>query len=260
VTVVVGFVGTDGAVMASDTEGTEADQTRRDVEKIWRSGTLLFGYSGTSSVQQPLRLAIEQAVRTPPEHPSRWEIRASLCAATAPVLQSAYDNFVPRLPPGNVPIPLVGTLLAIGHDEAGFWLLEVDRFNSGSFYTDPGFHAIGSGSAAAQVARGLLGHYEPLGRGVRELRLIAYRTVATCISVLGGALGVGGDIVMWEAAEGQPFAKLPPLEVEVIEDGVAKWTTIERESLDRVFADEEAAEAEDVPLPEPLDAEPEAAP
>jgi 20S proteasome alpha/beta subunit len=41
VTVVVAFVGNDGAVMASDTERTESVHTRMDVEKIWTVGGLL---------------------------------------------------------------------------------------------------------------------------------------------------------------------------------------------------------------------------
>jgi 20S proteasome alpha/beta subunit len=52
-TVVVGFVGPDGAVMASDSEATESGHTRYDVEKIWACGALIMGYTGTTSVKQP---------------------------------------------------------------------------------------------------------------------------------------------------------------------------------------------------------------
>jgi hypothetical protein len=34
-TVVVGFVGTDGAVMASDSQASEYDKTKYDIEKLW---------------------------------------------------------------------------------------------------------------------------------------------------------------------------------------------------------------------------------
>lgn len=250
-TVVVAFVGSDGAVMASDSEGTEADQTRRDVEKLWTSdGRMVFGYTGNSVVSQPLRLALEQALAGLGPGARRWDVRAGLCAAARPVVQSAYDNFVPRVPPGQVPQQLAGTLVAIGRDDDGFWLLEIDQHNGGTWYTDPGFHAVGSGSVAAQMANGLLAHYQPLGRSVPHLRLIAYRAVSACIDVLGGRYGVGGYVRMWQASGANEFAPLNDAELDLVEHGVEQWRTIESESLDRVVLEE--AEAPGPEMPEPL--------
>jgi hypothetical protein len=254
VTVVVGFIGPDGAVMASDSEGQEADRTRRDVEKIWRCGSLLCGYTGQSSVQQPLRVALEDRVTAAEAGGplNKWLMRAQVAEACGPVLQSAYANHVPRPARDEVPQALRGALLVIGRDNDGFWLLEIDERNGPSWYSDPGpgFHAVGSGSTAAQVARGLLEHYEPGDRDVAHLRLLAYRTVATCITVLGGAYGVGGEVRIWHAEGDAEFTQLDAGEMERVKNGVEQWTTIEAESLDRVVLEEAAPEVEGEEMPE----------
>lgn len=134
-----------------------------------------------------------------------------------------------------------------------YWLLEVDQNNQGTFYTDQGFHAIGSGSVAAQVALALMAAYEPLGRSTAHLRLVAYRTAMTCINALGGGYGVGGDVHLWESDGGADFRELDPAEIESVKDGVDKWTTIERESLDRVTAEHATVDDEQVELPPQLD-------
>ena len=72
----------------------------------------------------------------------------------------------------------------MGWDENGYWLLEIDEHNSGSSYTDRGFHAIGSGSPAAQVAIGLLQNYNPQRLSPEQLQMLAYRTIGVSISVL----------------------------------------------------------------------------
>ena len=61
VTVVVAFVGTDGAVMASDSEATESGHTRYDVDKIWLCRGLLCGYTGNTAVRDRLARAMTEA-------------------------------------------------------------------------------------------------------------------------------------------------------------------------------------------------------
>ena len=90
----------------------------------------------------------------------------------------------------------------IGRDADGYWLLELDANNNATFYTDAGFHTVGSGSAAAYVAHALMKEYDVSSRNVAALRLVAYRTVNTCIETIGGSLGVGGHVQLWSAAGG----------------------------------------------------------
>jgi hypothetical protein len=98
-----------------------------------------------------------------------------------------------------------------------------------------------------------------VGRSVPHLRLIAYRAVSTCIDVLGGRYGVGGNVQVWEAQGEAPFRQLTGAELASVDNGVQQWTTIEAESLDQVVLEEEtgeaAAKAEGVEMPEPLDPE-----
>jgi 20S proteasome alpha/beta subunit len=252
-TVVVGFVTSDAAVMASDSEATSADGTRSDMDKIWTCGTLLLGYTGSSIVRQPLEHSLAAAVASleaAGRTPSRWDYRASLCDATRNVLEGEYANHLGERDQWGFPLQLRGALLAIGRDADGLWLLEVDHTPGGTFYEQDGFHAVGSGSIAAQVTRGLLAHYYPVGQTVAHLRLIAYRTVAACIDVLGGGHGVGGKVAIWEQSEAG-FEKLSDPELEQAENGVAQWTTIEAETLDAVISRTETP-SEGVEMPEAL--------
>lgn len=253
-TVIAGYVGQRGAVMASDSQSSEEDATATSVEKIWTSGGLLFGYSGQVALREPLRKAIDNHFSaTPPPPRCPIEIAASsLCAAIRPILEHAYANFVGA--PGDDPTEkLAGSLMVIGLDGEKYWLLELDRHNTPSHYTDDGFHTIGTGSVAAHVGRGLLKHYSLPGYEVAHLRLLAYRTVATCIDVLGGAYGLGHPVQLWQSARGA-FEKVTGMEFSAVGEGVRQWIAIEQESLDRVFAEAEGKEAQEAePLPERLD-------
>jgi 20S proteasome alpha/beta subunit len=228
-TLIVGFVGEDGALIASDSQGSEADQTRHTVEKIWSSGGLVFGYSGYEAVRYPLRLAIEQIASALVETPHHLEAKRLLCEAIKPVLEQAYGAFVPHHPLQS-PAMIAGTLLVIGRDEGGYWLLEIDANNNGTFYTNRGFHAIGSGATAAQVARAFLEHYEPQGRSLSDLRLLAVRTLDTCIAVL--ASGLAEPIQLWTSADDSAFEKVTEEDLRALENNVQQWITVECESLD----------------------------
>jgi hypothetical protein len=153
----------------------------------------------------------------------------------------------PHLPVGAVPSSLAGKLVVIGRDSDGYWMLEIDERNGASFYESDGFHAVGSGSVAAQVSRSLLAHYEPLGRSVRHLRLIAYRAVSVCIGTLGGQHMVGGDVRIWEVEGDASFVKLGEAEMAQVANGVDQWRTIESETLDQVVVEEPQPEGEELP-------------
>jgi 20S proteasome alpha/beta subunit len=251
-TVVVGFVGTDGAVMAADSEATEGPDghTRYDVEKIWTCGGLLMGYTGTSSVKQPLEQSLGQIIlaQLPGAEVDRNEALNVCRRVTAQVLSSVYQFHVGARDDNNVPNALKGLLLVIGRDADGYWMLEIDYMASCTFDTDQSFHTVGSGAAAAYVAHSLMKEYHSAGRSCADLKLIAHRTVQNCIDTMGGPMGVGGYVKLWYSEANSPFAKATQLEIETIEDGVAQWRGIERESLN--LARGGAPQPDDVPLPE----------
>jgi len=236
-TVIVGFVGAECAVMASDSESTESVHTRFDVDKIWTSGNCLLGYSGSGAIRGALSVSIDSKLKTAfgedAEEIDRWEARSALAEATKPVLEQFYKEFVPTTQP--VDSVLGGTLLVIGRDSSGHWLLEIDSHCTTTFYEDRGLQAIGSGGPAAFIAHGLLRHYQPRDQTMEQLRLIAYRTIKTCIDGLGGAFGVGGQIHLWSCRPGDGYRKAGTELLEDLEEGLTKWITIERESLSEVF-------------------------
>lgn len=253
-TVIVGFVGPNCAVMASDTMASEEDQSQHETEKIWEHEGVLFGYSGQLAVKDPLIIKITADLEPHDcENLTRWEWKELLQGAHEPVLKNAYGHFVPVDSSASESArKLRGTLLCIGQDDDGYWLLEINYNNIGSFYDSFGFHTIGSGAIAAQVARGLLAKYEPKGRGVGHLKLIACRTVGTCIDVLGGQFGVGGRPDIWASEDGGPFVHLSLDELAAVQNDVEGWVSDEMRSLDNAFpekgaATDEAANAEDIP-------------
>jgi 20S proteasome alpha/beta subunit len=93
-TLVVGFVSPEHAVMAADSQATEADGTRTRVEKIWRDSGLLLGYTGVAALRDTLaeEIATSLALVEPSDRADRKAVRDLLCAVTKPVLDRAYNN------------------------------------------------------------------------------------------------------------------------------------------------------------------------
>lgn len=250
-TLIVAHVSTSAAVMCSDSQAVEEDSTVGTAEKIWTTAGLLFGYSGQMALRDRVRAAIDgQLAAAPPPPNADWEIVASqLCAIVRPILAEAYSNYVAGSGEPAASQALGGSLVVIGKGAEGYWLLEIDRNNSPSNYTEEGFHTTGSASFSAHVTRRLLKHYGMFGDEVRQLRLHAYRTVLSCIEVLGGRYGIGGPVQLWQSTAAG-FERLDRDALEMVHEGLDQWIKVEQESLRQVFPPVVAAPAE--PLPEHL--------
>jgi hypothetical protein len=172
----------------------------------------------------------------------RWDLWTALKNAAKPVLSHAYEHFVPAKPGQTPENTLAGALLVIGRDAVGYWLLELDHLNNATFYTDQHFHAVGSGGSAAYVAQGVMKAYDLADRSMPHLRLAAFRTVSTCIEVLGGPYGVGGNVSLWFSEGGAAFEKAPADVVEQLKDGLAQLGLLEAECLDKVVLPEDSPE------------------
>jgi len=92
-------------------------------------------------------------------------------------------------------------------------------------------------------------------RSIDHLKLVAYRTVDSCINVLGGRLGVGGYVQLYASAGGAKFEREDADGLAQLREGLEKWTTLEAESLDRVVLGSGETTDEEVDLPGPIDAE-----
>ena len=243
-TLVVGFVAGDRAVMAADSQATEADGTRTTIDKIWCERGLLIGYAGPHAIRDRLQrvFAHKLSASDPEELRSCDTVAAALCSAARPTLEAIYQNYVPDH--GEHPKSrLGGQVLVLGCDGTDHWLLEIDADNTPTPYTDNGFHAAGSGSPAAQVAMALLESYVPAELTLRELGALAYRTVLTSVRVLAHA--VGEPVVLWSSDGNGSFTKATDTEIDDIERFIEAWTTGERESLRMV----EVADEQKPPLP-----------
>jgi 20S proteasome alpha/beta subunit len=229
VTLVVGFVSQSCGVMGADSQATESDGTRSEVEKIWHEAGLLFGYTGTWAVRDLVASAIHRQLDGTDPHADREQIRNRLCQAVRPVLMSVYANYVPN-DIDEAKRRLGGRLIVMGCDENGYWLLEIDEHNTGSPYTDRGFHAIGSGSPAAQVAIGLLQNYNPQRLSPAQLQMLAYRTIDVSVSVL--AQHLSGPVRLWSSNDKRQFVQLTDTALDETAKRVELWLTLERESLD----------------------------
>ena len=252
-TLIVAHVSQHGAVMAADSLAAEGDGTAAAVDKIWEDGGLLFGYSGNMAIRDQIRRELARSFEATklPQHPD-WEMAGSaLCAITKPVLDKAYANFSGA--PGESPVDaLGGSLVVIGFDGEQHWLLEIDANNTPSHYTNDGFHTIGSGSVAADVGNHVLRHYAFPGHETPHLRLLAFRTVASCIDVLGGAYGLGPPVQMWQSNQAGYEAVIGEA-LAAVAEGVEQWIQIEQESLMQVFpAAADAASHDEEALPEQL--------
>jgi 20S proteasome alpha/beta subunit len=231
VTLVVAFVADDRAVMAADSQATEADGTRTTIEKIWRERNLLFGYAGPQAMRDKLEetIAFRLASASDAELANHDKVETMICAVAKIVMEGMYANYVSDI--GERPKSrLGGQLLIIGCDsKRHHWLLEIDADNTPTYYTKPGFHAAGSGSPAAQVAVALLENYVPSDLTVRELQAIAYRAVKTSIRVL--AQYVGEPVQLWSCDGEGGFHRATDTEVTETEKLVGAWVAQERDSL-----------------------------
>lgn len=221
--------------MGADSQATEADGTRTRVEKIWEENGLLFGYTGMWAVRDHLAGAIRKRITQDgfDPHADRESVRTALCQTTRPVLISTYANYVPS-DFAEAKRSLGGQLLVMGNDADGYWLLEINEDNTGSWYTDRGFHAVGSGSPAAQVALGLLQNYVPARLTLEQLEMLAFRTLGVSIEVL--AQHLSEPVRLWASTGDGSFQQLTDTDLAETARAVEVWRTLERESLEEATA------------------------
>jgi 20S proteasome alpha/beta subunit len=248
-TLIVGFIAEDGAVIAADSEATESGHSRFDVEKIWKVGKTVFGHSGSMAIAQEVRHALDAGL--PPfveqNNPDRWTLKDYLTSIMNPILQKAYSSYV-----GSNYREISGVLMIVGRDSEGYFLLEIDGNNTATFYDTRQFHAIGSGSPSAYSIYGLMENYDSQHQSVEQLKLVSYRMLDTCINSIGGPAGVGGRINIWTSDETEGFRKIPSEETEIIKYGVDQWKLSEKETLDRLYEADETQSEQEISMPEEL--------
>lgn len=242
-TLVIALCGTDGVIMASDSQTTEdTGGVRWDIEKLFQmSDHGVMGGSGLHAALADIREAVASQREALNKMESSKDVAQSLVSIIRPILLKHYERFIPDVPgdPGRA-VPVTDVLAAGFTKERGPWILEIDRRCLCTNYEEQrGFHAVGSAAGFAQLAIALMAHFAPKERPIEHGRLIAYRTMRVAVDT--AAQGVGGEIQMWEVTE-EAARRLSADEVAEIETAVGGWEEAERNALDELMATGEQEE------------------
>lgn len=244
-TIVIALSCSDGVVMASDSQATEATAgVRFNVPKVFQlTDHAVWGGTGDAQTISEIDRAL-QVVRDQIE--GSTDLAQDLTSAIRPVLLRRYANVI-QAPGFTVPQPATGAL-ACGYDSArGRWIVEVDPNCVSSHYGDRGFHAVGSAAGFALLGNALLAHFRPAERPLSQGRLIAYRVIDAAIQT--SMFGVGGEIQMWYInADG--VHQVGEDDLAEIKGHVGGWQDEEGKLLDRIFGSEPSPPEPAPPPPE----------
>lgn len=226
----------DGVLMASDSQGTEGygspfTQVSLEVQKIFPlTSRAVWGAAGQGQVMRDLQK--ESSVSSDVLESSP-DIRESMLSIVRPIFKRHYDAYL-QPPPGIASNPPASTVLSCGlHEDGSPWILEIEYNCQCSFYEELGFHAIGSGAPFAQLANGLLSHFEVRDRPLEHGKVVAYRVMDIAINT--SAYGIGPPIKMW-TVDKEGVHELSDDELAAVRTGVGLWQSLEVETLDQVFS------------------------
>jgi proteasome beta subunit len=249
-TLVIALVCRDGVILASDSQATEATgAVRRSDKKVFElTDRALWGASGMGQVIRDIGTAL--APVRPTLEAAGPNLGQMLSIVIKPQLTKHYSNYV-HVPMTN-PNPPQTLVLACGFSpETGGWIVEVDQNCQYSYYTDNGFHAIGSAAGFAQLANALMAHFHPMDKPLGHGKLIAYRAVDAAIKT--SAYNVGPPIQM-SVVDATGVHELSVDELKALENSVGGWVELESETLND-YLREPLLDAQPA-LPEPIAPEP----
>lgn len=217
-TIVLGFIGKDGAVMASDgqvTTWTSAGPIRLRAPKIKQVGSLSILWGAASNdlgFVQKIEERIQVAVGTA-KPGSLLELRPSLVKIVhglrKEVLEAHRELYGSR---GEEETPYADVLFVEYHNNKGR-ILRISRDGRDVWLDDFGYGAVGIGDSFAYTL--LLGH-DISGLSVDVLKVHACRVIEDAIEI--GAFGMGPPIHLWVIKPNGEVQELERPDVEVIED------------------------------------------
>lgn len=243
-TLIIAVSCTDGVIMASDSQATEATgSVRWPVQKVFPlHDQAVIGGSGPRQIIEDIYAACQASQRELEASP---DIGESLLTLVEPVLRTYYSRYIPVVPGKAQRGSAETIMLATGYTEdGGPWIIEIDAHCMQTHYEERGFHAIGSAAGFAQMANALMAHFDVRNRPVAYGELVAYRAMRAAIDT--PAFGVGPPIQMWQVKEGGAH-ELSAEELEAIADSVGGWEEAEKDALERHMAPAEADEGPTMP-------------
>jgi proteasome beta subunit len=236
--------------MASD------PQTAHKVTKVFKlqSCPVVWTASGSIYVIEEVTAAlagIDQPTTAFTE-PNLTALRERLRAHIHKTMKKCYGSALSAspFPDGAIPGSFATSFLVAGYANQTPWLLEVAHDGQLNWHTEFGFYAIGSGGSFARVAHGLMAHYLSTQLTLKQGLQVAYRAIETTCEVSPGGVGMPVRIALVDSSGARI---LETGEINQIGDMVARWKTLEAETL-TMDAEEAKMSAEgDLPVMETLD-------
>lgn len=230
-TVVLSIVCADGLVLATDSQVTDAARGMTyPAQKLHPLGDhAAWGGSGSRAVLLDLEkiFAASSAAILEGEDVAR-EVQERVL----PVLRHHYDTFIPEVPGEETKGTPSAYVLAVGYAHDAPFVVEINPNGMIGRYEDLGFHAVGSGSALAQQAAAMLGHFDVRERPVDYGVAAAVRTLDALART---SPSVGDEIdVCRITPEGAHH--LDDDEVDAVREVVARWVEAEQAVLDELIS------------------------
>lgn len=242
-TLILGLICADGAVLTSDSQATfltggqEVKGLTRKLIRQWSN--VAWGASGNVGVAQWVEALfsnhneLKDSLRFDNRGPAT--VKREICEALLGPLNRYYREQVLPLPNQD---PRTAFLFC-GWVKDGPVLFEIGQDLVITDHLETGFAAIGSGDIFPYFALASLQHHDPTKCGLARAMLIAYRVVDDAIRV--AARGLGPPVQMITIAKGGQAEVRQ--DIEAIADGVESWKRIETEALAKHIAGEPGDQA-----------------
>jgi proteasome beta subunit len=226
-TVVLSIVCADGLVLATDSQITDAARGMTyPGQKLHLLGEhAAWGGSGSRAVLLDLEKIFASSAAAILEGE---DVGRELQERVLPVLKHHYDTFITDVPGEETQGTPSAYVLAVGYAHDAPFVVEINPNGMIGHYEDIGFHAIGSGSAMAQQAGALLGHYDVRERSVDYGVAAAVRTL-DALARTSASVGDEIDVCRITPDGAHP---LDDDEVDEVRGVVERWAEAERAALD----------------------------
>lgn len=242
-TVAIGLVCSDGALVASDSMGSSGSVARAEQKvRALQNLPVVWTASGSAYVIEEVDAALRDLDHNAARNPqiknvfTKPDLRA-LRDRLADVVRRAMTQCYKAATPGQqmqqtlhgLRHPFASDFLILGFANDTPYFLEIAHDGQLNWHHDARFYAVGSGGEFATVAHALLAHYVEEGRLNVELGMrVAYRTIDTTIRVSSGLVGPPVQVAV---VDGRGARILAGPEVEAVKEAVEGWMKVEAETL-----------------------------
>lgn len=238
----------DGLVLASDSQATFATSgqpVKHTMEKLFCPwSNVAWSSSGTVGIIQHIeaRLHKDFAHSNSFSNKTAAAARGEFVKSVAEEIRQLHQHQIIDL--RTYPRPDTAFLF-VGYFKDGPMILEILPNLVDQDHISTGYAAIGSGDIFPYFALAGLAHFDVAKRGLDEAKWIAHRIVQDAINAAAQFLGPPVQMaeVVKPTQQNQPGAarKLSRDEVNIIEDKVKEWKTLESDTLTAFLGTTQAA-------------------